>query len=71
MVFGRLSSVSIFFLKIGGSVLPGKNMKICNIFTFTIDIEKILDALDDIHQQILLAKNFHENLILPRELIQF
>ena len=37
-------------------------MKMCHIFTLTVDVEKTLcDTLEDIHQQILLTK-FHENL---------
>ena len=45
-------------------------MKICHIFTLTVDIQKALYALEDIHQQILLAK-FRENLTLLGELIRF
>ena len=39
-------------------------MKICRIFTWTVDIENPLAEFEDIHQEIFLAK-FHGNLTLP------
>ena len=41
-------------------------MQICYIFNWTEDIEKTLHTLEDIYQQIFLAK-FPENLTLPRK----
>ena len=40
-----------------------QNRKIYHIFTLTVDIQKTLYTLDDIYQQMLLAK-FYENLTL-------
>ena len=50
-------------IKVTGSTLPCDFMKICQIFTLTVDIKNPFCELEDIHKQIFLEK-FHENLTL-------
>ena len=61
-----LSSISAFaidvqkpvlvILKVGGSSLSCKILKICHILTLIVDIEKTLHTLENSHQLILPAK---------------